>query len=336
MKRYKYATLSNTVKSFSRKKIMVIGDLLLDRIIRGEVTRISPEAPVPVVWQKELKYMPGGACNVASNLTALGAEVSLVGVVGGDDKADILKERLEEKNIITNGIFEYKKRPTILKTRVFAGHNQQVLRIDKEEVEPIPVNISNKIKEYIKQNIKAVDGVIIEDYGKGLITPLLIKETVRMAKRYGKIVSVDPKESHFDYYTNVNVITPNHHEAGRAVGVLLNNDAKLKKAGEALRKKLKAEVVLVTLGEEGMMVFVKGKKPCKIPTTAQEVFDVSGAGDTVIAVYTLSVISGASPIVAAHISNCAAGIVVGKAGVAVVEPAELLGRIKQVIGKGKI
>lgn len=331
MKRYKYSTLANIVKKFHGKKLIVIGDLLLDQFIWGEVSRISPEAPVPVVWVKEDGFMPGGACNVASNLAKLGASVSLVGIVGKDEKASILKDQLAERGISTEGVISDETRPTILKTRVIA-HHQQVVRIDREDVKHVAGKYLSRMRDYLKQSIKDTDGIIIEDYGKGVVTPSLLRAVVPLAKKHGKIVAVDPKEDHFSYYKGVDVITPNHHEAAKAVGFPIESDEALKKAGEKLIRKLRAEVILVTLGENGMMVFEKGRTPRKIPTLAQEVFDVSGAGDTVIAAYTLSVISGASPIMAAHIANCAAGIVVGKIGVAAIEKKELLERLKRETG----
>ncbi|MFH1394716.1 MAG: D-glycero-beta-D-manno-heptose-7-phosphate kinase [Candidatus Omnitrophota bacterium] len=332
MKQYKYSTLKNVVSLFGKKRILVIGDLLLDQFIWGEVSRISPEAPVPVVWVKRDGFMPGGACNVANNLASLGAEVSLVGIVGKDEKGGILKSLLEERKVGIEGIITDQNRPTILKTRVIA-HHQQVVRIDREDISHVTGKHLAFIKDYVSQNIKKFDAVIIEDYGKGIITPSLLKIVVPIAKRYNKIVAVDPKENHFSYYKGIDVITPNHHEAAKAVGFDLNSDETFKKGGDKLLKKLRAKVILLTLGENGMMVCQKGKDPYKIPTLAQEVFDVSGAGDTVIATYVLSAVSGGSPVLAAHIANCAAGIVVGKIGVAVVEQKELLNRLKKEIGQ---
>jgi rfaE bifunctional protein kinase chain/domain len=325
----KFSTLENVVKRFANKRLMVVGDLLLDQFIWGEVSRISPEAPVPVVWVKNEGFMPGGACNVANNLAKLGANVSLVGVVGRDDKAGILKDLLKERDISFGGVITDNQRPTILKTRVIA-HHQQVVRIDRESLEPLSGAMIDKMVEHIKSEIKNVDGVIIEDYGKGVITPALLKVVVPLARKHGKIVSVDPKESHFKYYQGASVITPNNHEASKMVGFTIKDEKTLCKAGDQLLKELKLDVALITLGENGMAVFEKGKKlHHKIPTVAREVFDVSGAGDTVIAVYTLAMVSGASPIVAAHLANCAAGIVVGKVGVAVVSKEELLSGLKE-------
>jgi len=327
VKKYKYSTFANCVKNFSKKRILVIGDLLLDQYIWGDVSRISPEAPVPVVWVQKEDYVPGGACNVANNLAALGADVSLVGVVGDDLNGALLKNELEQRNIRIDGIVEDSDRPTSQKTRVIA-HNQQVVRIDRENIDVVGSDVIKKIVDHVKYNIDEVDGVIIEDYGKGVVTPDLLKAIVPFVRKKGKMVAVDPKENHFEYYRGVSVITPNHHEAAKAAGFPLKNMIDICKAGEKLLKKLRTDNILITLGEQGMMLFEKDKKPRKIPTLAQEVFDVSGAGDTVIGTYTLAMVSGASPIVASHIANCAAGIVVGKVGAAVVSVDELLTRLK--------
>ncbi|MBU1127836.1 MAG: D-glycero-beta-D-manno-heptose-7-phosphate kinase [Candidatus Omnitrophica bacterium] len=327
MKDYRYSTFANYVKKFSGKRILVVGDILLDQYVWGDVSRISPEAPVPVVWVKKEDYMPGGACNVANNLAALGADVSLAGVVGDDLYGELLKTELGERNIRIDGVISDSTRPTSQKTRVIA-HNQQVVRIDREHINTVSDDVITRISDYIRRHVRDVDGVIIEDYGKGVITPELLKSIVPFARKQGKIVAVDPKENHFSYYRGVNVITPNHHEAALAVGFLLNDPDDICDAGEKLLKKLKTDNILITLGEEGMMLFTAGKKPQKIPTLAREVFDVSGAGDTVIGVYTLSRASGASPLISAHIANCAAGIVVGKVGAASVSVQELLSRLR--------
>jgi len=312
--------------------VLVIGDLLLDQYIWGDVSRISPEAPVPVVWVKKEDYMPGGACNVANNIASLGADVSLVGVVGNDPYGVLLKDKLKERKIGINGIIEDRDRPTSQKTRVIA-HHQQVVRIDRERIDVVKNSVIRKMIDHVRKNIDNVDGVIIEDYGKGVITPELLRAVVPLARRKGKIVAVDPKENHFLYYKGVSVITPNHHEAAKAVGFPLNDMNDISKAGTMLLKKLKTENILITLGEKGMMLFEKDKKPRRIPTLAQEVFDVSGAGDTVIGTYTLAMTAGCSSMMASHIANCAAGIVVGKVGAAVVSVNELLARLKTETGE---
>ena len=328
MKTISFNKFKKSVENFKDTRVLVVGDLILDEFLWGDVSRISPEAPVPVVWVKKESFMPGGASNVASNLRSLGAGVYLAGVVGDDEHGAILKGELEQKGIKVAGILTDNSRPTILKTRVVAQH-QQVVRIDKERLDPLNGNMMARLIKYAESVIKEVDAVVIEDYGKGVITSALLAKIVPIAKRNNKIISVDPKEEHFKYYKGISVITPNNHEASRAVGFEIKDDVTLRKAGSVLLKKLGCNIVLITLGENGMAVFQRSKPMIHIPTVAQEVFDVSGAGDTVIATYTLALASGADPIISAHIANCAAGIVVGKVGIAVVTPEELLDRIKR-------
>jgi D-beta-D-heptose 7-phosphate kinase/D-beta-D-heptose 1-phosphate adenosyltransferase len=335
MKRQNFTKLKGIVTNFRDKKILVIGDLILDEFIWGKVSRISPEAPVPVVWANSESFMPGGASNVANNINSLGGKAHIVGVVGNDERAGILKGELEHRGVNIDGIFRDPQRPTILKTRVIA-HQQQVVRIDREKTDPLKDSSIKKILNFIEGIIDEMDGVIVEDYGKGLITPKLLDKVIPMAKKKKKIIAVDPKEEHFSYYKGVTLLTPNNAEASRASGFEIKDKATLKKAGIALLKKLKVRVLLITLGEEGMMVFEQGKPAKKIDTIAQEVFDVSGAGDTVASSYTLSLISGANPIQAAHIANCAAGVVVGKVGIAVVTRDEIINRIKEEIEKAKL
>ena len=324
--------LKAIVSRFKNTKVLVIGDLILDEFIWGEVSRISPEAPVPVVWVRSESFMPGGASNVANNLRSLGANVYLAGVIGDDERGVILKGELDAKGIDTQGILVDESRPTTLKTRVVANH-QQVVRIDKEKVDHLSGSVMSGMIGRVKNAVKDVDAVIIEDYGKGVITPVLLSKIIPFARQAKKIILVDPKEEHFKYYRGISVITPNNHEASKAVGFTIKDDATLKKAGDILLNKLNCKIALITLGENGMAVFQKGKPMKQIPTVAQEVFDVSGAGDTVIASYTLALASGADPIESAHIANCAAGIVVGKVGIAVVTPKELLDGILKVRSK---
>jgi D-beta-D-heptose 7-phosphate kinase/D-beta-D-heptose 1-phosphate adenosyltransferase len=207
------------------------------------------------------------------------------------------------------------------------------VRIDREKTDHLKEEFISRITAYTVSLIKKIDAVIIEDYGKGAITPKLLERIVPLAKSNKKIICVDPKEEHFNYYKGVSVITPNHHEASKAVGFEIKDTATLSKAGGRLLNKFRCRIALITLGENGMAVFRRGKAMEQIPTVAQEVFDVSGAGDTVIAAYTLALAAGANPIQAAHIANCAAGIVVGKVGIAVVTPEELLKRVKEEIAR---
>ena len=328
MKYNNLARLKAVISKFDQAKVLVVGDLILDEFIWGNVSRISPEAPVPVVWVDSENFMPGGASNVANNIRSLGGEVHLAGVVGDDSRAEVLQSLLRKKGVHTEGIFVDKQRPTTQKTRVIA-HHQQVVRIDREQLKPIPDAVIKQMISYIRDHIRSLDTVIIEDYGKGVVIPKLVRSIVQLAKKYNKIISVDPKETHFSYYRGVTTLTPNHHEAASAVGFKIKDDATLEKAGRAMLKRLRCRSVLITLGENGIAIFENGKKMVKIPTVAQEVFDVSGAGDTVISALTLALAGGASTIDAAHISNCAAGLVVGKVGVAVTTQEELTRAIRQ-------
>jgi len=319
--------LKKTISKFSDAKVMVIGDLILDEFVWGEVSRISPEAPVPVVWVKSESFMPGGAANVANNIASLGAKAYIAGVVGSDERAGILKEGLAEKGINIDGIITDDGRPTTLKTRVVANH-QQVVRIDREKIEGISAGVLDNIIAYIRNIIDEMDAIIIEDYGKGVISARLLKEVLTVAKKKKKIITVDPKEEHFSYYRGVTAITPNHHEAAQAIGMKAKDSQSVLKIGKALLKKLNCEGVLITLGENGMQLFQKSGTVTHIPTVAQEVFDVSGAGDTVISAFTLALALGVDMKDAAYISNIAAGIVVGKVGIAVITQKELIERLK--------
>ena len=335
MKKQNFTKLKNIISNFKDKKVLVIGDLILDEFIWGNVSRISPEAPVPVVWVKNESFMPGGASNVANNINTLGGKSYLVGAVGNDERAGILSGELEHRGVNIDGVIRDSKRPTILKTRVIA-HQQQVVRIDREKVDPLRDATIKKITNYVEDVIDEMDAIIVEDYGKGLITPKLLSKIVPLAKKKKKIIAVDPKEEHLSYYKGVTLLTPNNNEAQRAVGFDIKDKSGLRKAGFELLKKLKTKILLITLGENGMIVFEEGKTPKKIDTIAQEVFDVSGAGDTVVSSYTLALVSGANSIQSAHIANCAAGIVVGKVGIAVVTQDEVINRVKEEIEKAKI
>ena len=315
------------IARFPKAKVLIVGDLILDEFLWGNVSRISPEAPVPVVHVRSESFMPGGAANVANNIHALGGKAYLAGVVGMDERGSILRQELDKRGVGVEGIVIDGERPTTLKTRVIA-HHQQVVRIDKEKIEPLSAGIVDQIIDYIKEMIGQIDAIIIEDYGKGVVTPRLLQEILRLARRHKKIVTVDPKEEHFHYYKGVTAITPNHHEAAQAAGVKVKDVDSIAKVGKALLNKLKCEAVLLTLGENGMQLFEKQGRITHIPTVAQDVFDVSGAGDTVIGTFTLALATGANMQEAAKVSNFAAGIVVGKVGIGVVTQEELLERIR--------
>ncbi len=319
--------MNKAILNFKDVKVLVIGDLILDEFVWGDSSRISPEAPVPVVLVQAQSFMPGGAANVANNICALGAKAYLVGAIGKDERGRELENILKDKGVDIEGVISDSDRPTTLKTRVVARH-QQVVRIDRETASPIKDATNREIVNYVKEKMDEVDGIIIEDYGKGVITPKLLKEIIPLAKRHNKIIIVDPKEEHFSYYKGVTAITPNRKEAEVAVGIKAKDDGSLNKIGKRLVEKYRLKVVLVTLGEHGMRLFGRKGKITHIPTVAQEVFDVSGAGDTVIAAFTLALGAGARAIEAAHIANFAAGIVIGKVGVATVSQSELKARIR--------
>lgn len=334
--------LKKIIHNFAKARILVVGDLILDQYIHGTVDRVSPEAPVPVVWASKRAYVPGGAANVANNIRALDAKVCLVGVLGEDNHAKILLSELKKRKVNTKGIFAEAKRQTILKTRVIAGH-QQVVRVDWEDQQPLSEAQSHKIIKFIQGNIDGYDAIIIEDYGKGVINQHLLEELVELARSHRKIITVDPKEEHFQYYHRVTSITPNRKELENAVRNLkikdttnrfrvyndrLFTDKEIEDAARQVQEYLDLESMLVTLGEQGMKLFEKSGRMTHIPTVAQEVFDVSGAGDTVIATFTLGLAAGATLLEAASIANLAAGIVVGKIGTAVATRKELLERIR--------
>ncbi len=315
--------LNELLKRMAKTRVLVVGDLILDEFIWGSVERISPEAPVPVVRVERESAMPGGAANVACNVRALSGQASLLGVVGQDGGGKRLKQELEGRGISTEWINTDPRRPTTRKTRVIA-HHQQVVRIDRERTDRVGGAVLDGLLEGAREMIPQVDGVIVEDYGKGLIHPQLLKPVVALAKKYRKVITVDPKEEHTPYYRGVTALTPNKKEAALAAGMPITDEASLLRAGKKIVSKLKPEVLLITLGEDGMCLFSRGgRKPLKIPTVAREVFDVSGAGDTVIAAFTLARAAGASFPEAAMLANAAAGVVVGKIGVATCSPEEL-------------
>jgi D-glycero-beta-D-manno-heptose-7-phosphate kinase len=330
-----------TIKGFNKTSILVIGDLILDEYIWGDVERISPEAPVPVVWAKRREFIPGGAANVASNLRSLGARVTLAGVVGRDEGRGRLLRKLSERGIDHSAVVTEKGRKTTVKSRLFA-RGQQLVRIDWEHIDPITEKTRSGLMAYVARNLRKFDAVIIEDYGKGVFDHSLLAGIISQAGQQKKIITVDPKEDNFESYYGVTCITPNRKEAENAIRYLKMKDennsfkiyhdkltapADIRKAGYAIVRHLGLESLLMTLGEQGMWLFEQGKDE-HIPTVAQEVFDVSGAGDTAIATFTLALAAGASKSDAAKIANYAAGIVVGKVGTATVTAKEIIERME--------
>lgn len=318
------------VNSFKSKKILIIGDLILDRYIFGKVSRISPEAPVPVVDVINESFLLGGAANVANNIIALGGAVSVAGIIGRDNAGIRVRELLEQNGAGTEGVIE-DKRPTTVKTRVVA-HNQQVVRFDREDRKKLEGKNLALLLQYIKKAMAVHDAVIVSDYKKGTVTATLVKALVKYAKPDNTFIAVDPKVGHFHFYKNVSLITPNLMEASQGSGVEIRDEKSLMKAGKALMNRLSCKALLITRGEDGMSLFEQKKakeiQATHIPTVAQKVYDVTGAGDTVIATFTLAYAAGASLEESAFIANHAAGIVVGEVGNAVASPESLLKALK--------
>ncbi len=313
-------------KKFSNTGILVIGDLMVDQYIWGRVKRISPEAPVPVVEVTDENLLLGGAANVAHNVLSLGGKVFITGAIGIDDLGKILINNLREKGFNTDGIIIDGERPTTVKTRVIA-HSQQVVRFDREVKSDISQSTFSLILDYVRTCLPEVKGIIISDYCKGLITKKLIKKLLELAG--SKVfTAADPKIGHFDYYQGVSLITPNINEASFGSGIDIVDGKTLIAAGKVLLKKLRCKAVIITRGDEGMTLFEKSGKISHIPTCAREVYDVSGAGDTVIAALTLTHSAGEKLKDAAIIANHAAGVVIGKVGTAVATQQEILRSIK--------
>lgn len=314
-----------------QRRIAVIGDVMLDQFIWGSVARISPEAPVPVVDFQRESFMPGGAANVARNLTALGAGTELFGVVGKDEAANSLRQLLRNHKIGSRHIESAPGRRTSLKTRVVA-QRQQLVRIDRETRVAIPAQVEQRLIQALKQQLPQTDAVIVGDYGKGVVTQSLLNQLKPLCREHGVWLSLDPKQPiHQLNMVGVSVIKPNRKEtfalANIADETRTDNplkDVNLMEAARRLLNELRPAVLLITLGEQGILLCQRNQPPFHIPTTAQEVFDVSGAGDTVIAAFTLAIATGASPVEAAIFSNYTAGIVVGKIGTATASPEELL------------
>jgi len=302
----------------------------LDQFIWGSVARISPEAPVPIVEFQRESVMPGGAANVARNLSALEAAPSMVSLVGDDEPGRQLRRLLIECDVDCEGLLGQERRPTSVKTRIVA-HQQQVVRVDREVRHDADEGETRRLLKFVERRIRDVSAIIIGDYGKGLVTQPLLEGLKAICRARGVWVSMDPKPVHHLDLRGLSLITPNRKEAFELADVEDETrcedplqDTCLMRAAEGLLRDLRPAVLLITLGDLGMLLCRKGHKPFHIPTVAQEVFDVSGAGDTVIACFTLAIAAGASPLEAAIVANHAAGVVVGKVGTATVNAAELV------------
>jgi D-beta-D-heptose 7-phosphate kinase/D-beta-D-heptose 1-phosphate adenosyltransferase len=311
------------VRAFKGKRVLVLGDLMLDKYIWGSVSRISPEAPVPVVEVQKSTSALGGAGNVAHNLAALGARPLLVGAVGDDAEGAWIKGHLDE----SRGVIVDPERPTTVKTRIIA-HHQQVVRVDQEKKRPIAPETEAKIVRALRR--EKYEGLIVSDYNKGVVTKSLMERMLPGAQAARIPVFVDPKVENFPLYSPVTFISPNHHEAERIVHHPCRTEAEVEQAGREILGLVASLYLIIKRGEQGMSIFERGKKPVHIPTIAREVFDVTGAGDTVIATAALALLAGVTIREAAVLANAAAGVVVGKIGTAVCSPEELQAALEKL------
>jgi D-glycero-beta-D-manno-heptose-7-phosphate kinase len=323
------ARLRALLAGFAGRRILVIGDLMLDEYLWGKVSRISPEAPVPIVNVTGESYYPGGAANVVRNVREFTREVSVMGLAGTDSAGRRLVELLENSGVDTSGIQQDPAASTTVKTRIIA-RNQQVVRVDRERKAPLTAEQSERAIEYLDRTIESLDAIIVADYGKGFLTQPLADYICRTAGAHGKILTVDPHPHTSLSWQDATAVKPNRAEAFIAAGLPPSDpvspvlgDQALLEAGRRLLSRWKCESLLITLGEQGMLLLQADAPPYHTPTHAQDVFDVSGAGDTAIAVFTLGLSVGALPLEAAELANRASGIVVGKLGTATVTVAEL-------------
>jgi rfaE bifunctional protein kinase chain/domain len=310
------------IDRFAGRSLIVLGDLMLDEFIWGEVRRISPEAPVPVVEVKRESWHLGGAGNVISNLLELGAQALPIGIIGDDEAGRLMHHQFAERGAATDGLIVDASRPTTRKTRIVA-HSQQMVRADRESRSPIRPEIEEQVMAAFNLALSKAEAVVISDYDKGLLVPRLLEKVINTTHAQGKLVCLDPKIKNFLSYRQVDVITPNQPEAERASGIEIVDDESLIDAAHRIRGMLDCANVLITRGEHGMSLLNAENKMTHIPTVAREVYDVTGAGDTVIATLALAMSAGATAIEAAVIANHAAGVVVGKVGTATVSQTEL-------------
>lgn len=313
------------VSRFRERRIVVYGDVMLDEFVWGDVTRISPEAPVPVVEIRRESVHLGGAANVLSNLRALGVRSSLVGVVGQDRAGERVRAELRESGALDaeENLIVDVSRPTTVKTRIIA-HSQLVVRADRERRAPLDATVEERVVATLRRLLRGADALVVSDYDKGAVTPAALDEVLPAADAAGVPVLIDPKIRNFDSYRPATLVTPNHHEALKVTNTDDDTDEGMTRAARLIRERLGCRSVLITRGERGMMLLEEDGEPTYVPTAAREVFDVTGAGDTVIATLAASVAAGATLAEAAMLANHAAGIVVGKLGTATASANELL------------
>ena len=317
-----HSKLAKTIRRFPQASVLVLGDLIQDHYIWGKVSRISPEAPVPVVHVQSESRQLGGAANVYHNILTLGGKADLCGVVGSDEEGRRLLTQMGGGHTSRSGIVVDPDRPTTCKTRVVA-HHQQIVRFDIERAVEIKEAIQRRLIRHVESRLRHISCLVVSDYAKGVVTAPLMAELTRLAALRRIPIIVDPKVEHFSYYKGVTVITPNHLEAGQAAGIQAEDDRAVTEAGEVIRQRLGCRSVLITRGEKGMSLFEPDGATWHIPTMARQVFDVTGAGDTVIGTLALALATGASLRDSAILANQAAGIVVGMVGTATATAAQL-------------
>ncbi len=327
--------IGDIIKGIGKSKVLILGDIMLDEYLFGRVDRISPEAPVPVVEILSDKLLLGGSANVAANIRALGDQPMLLGVVGEDEASVKLSQLLKQHDISNDFCITDHSRQTTIKTRIIA-HSQQIVRADRENRHELSTQVEEKVYQRFMSVADEIKAVIISDYGKGVITLSLLQQVMDVCREKGIFVAVDPKETHFHNYKMVSVITPNHHEAGFAYGRRIVTEADLIEVGNGLLKELEAQSILITRGPDGMSLFQVGEEPTHIPTFARKVFDVTGAGDTVIATFVSAICAGATLTEAAVFSNAGAGITVGEVGTATVTPPQLQKELERNIKNGTL
>lgn len=327
--------ISEIIGGLGRSRILILGDIMLDEYLIGRVDRISPEAPVPVVEIISDKLLLGGAANVAANIRTLGDEPLLLGVVGEDEASVKLSQLLKQHGISDTFCVSDQTRQTTIKTRIIA-HSQQIVRADRENRHELGEEVERRVLHKFESVANEIAAVIISDYGKGVITLSLLQKVMQICRKRNIFVAVDPKETHFHNYKHVSVITPNHHEAGFAAGRRIQSEADLVEVGNYLLAELQARSILITRGPDGMSLFQQDAEPTHIPTFARKVFDVTGAGDTVIASFVSAVCAGATLPEAAIVSNAGAGITVGEVGTATVTPEELHAELERNVRNGTL
>jgi len=327
--------ITEITSGFGDARVLILGDIMLDEYMYGSVDRISPEAPVPVVNISSSKILLGGAANVAANICSLGGEALLLGTVGDDEAAIKISQLLKSEKISDNLLVTDLTRRTTIKTRIIA-HSQQIVRADREDRHEVNPDIEKEIFSRFMSVADDIQAVIVSDYGKGVINQSLLEKLMSVCLQKNIFVAVDPKETHFNNYQKVSLITPNHHEAGFAYGRRIHNEKDLLEVGKGLLKRLQAKSILITRGPDGMSLFTEDSEPTHIPTFAKKVYDVTGAGDTVIAVFVAATCAGADLVESAIVANAGAGLTVGEIGTATVTTDDLRQELEHNIKEGNL